>query len=871
MKEALAQSWNELAARPFVSGTPIGGIGAGCIEFGPDGYFRNITINNNRTAATRIPVWDRSFLAVRASGSAGGACRILQPGASLPFAAANVQPVFTPEGSLSWEGAYPCAHYRVAPSDFPVELAWTVMSPIVPYDIEASSLPLIFFTLEARNAGSEPVTFSAMFNWENMWGCTQSTHPDIRGAIRPRLSSEGDVSGKAIEGQEGSEALPLLLGLEFGSVGACQDNAHGHYALSLKQEDAVETSVMAWRQNSPEELRVFWQAFAETGKLPNLISQSRESHCGAVCGTTELSPGRKHSFVFLLAWHCPRFEVDGVDEGNEYANRFANALDVTAFGFKHYRYFVDAVEDFRSRLTSSSLPSWLTRMLLNGNSVFSTNTIYTRDKRFAMFESPASPRTGSIGMRLYSSLATTLFFPDLERRELERLCQTTDSVIAGRVYGFLGEGGVSYPRYDAGDRELQEANASFLLMACRDFFMTGRSATLDMLYPKIQEAIQYVVARDLDQDGLPEFENAETLFGECSDVSGGSYAAGLWVAALMAVARLAQHLKKREDARAYAALLQKARHAFDAKFWNAQDGFYADRRTDDAEGAASGSVCRAAQLAGQWYADFLGIGGLFPADRVGRALESMRRLNEKRSGVANAVDANGGPAALVEASGESWPYISLAHYACLNISRGNVDEGIGSVQKVHKNIIVKSGREFDRPLRWNLEANAPVAPDDERHMGAASIWHVLFAMQGFFLNVPEQTLYLCPNLPKWVNSLNVPLVTPICWGRLYFYENTDPDYMQYVRLSFDGLIHVKNVVLRVPRRMRQAVVQCVSPAGAERATHRLWRNGDDVHITLGFDAPILIGDKTTIVVKEGGQSPPGALSPDGAGAAVGEP
>ncbi|HIJ73035.1 MAG TPA: hypothetical protein HPP83_02930, partial [Candidatus Hydrogenedentes bacterium] len=102
-------SVNSGAVEP--SGAPLGGIGTGCIEMGLDGRFRNITINNNRTAATRIPVSGGGFLAVRAAQKGRVYARVLHPHTELPFQEAGLVPPYVAADELSWRGLYPCAHY----------------------------------------------------------------------------------------------------------------------------------------------------------------------------------------------------------------------------------------------------------------------------------------------------------------------------------------------------------------------------------------------------------------------------------------------------------------------------------------------------------------------------------------------------------------------------------------------------------------------------------------------------------------------------------------------------------------------------------------------------------------------------------------
>ena len=76
------------------NGVPLGGIGTGAMEYGPDAIPRNITINNNRTVVTRIPVSPNAFTAIRVSTPSKSYTRILQPGTEIPFEEAGVSPAF---------------------------------------------------------------------------------------------------------------------------------------------------------------------------------------------------------------------------------------------------------------------------------------------------------------------------------------------------------------------------------------------------------------------------------------------------------------------------------------------------------------------------------------------------------------------------------------------------------------------------------------------------------------------------------------------------------------------------------------------------------------------------------------------------------
>lgn len=845
------------AATPKPAGVPLGGVGAGSIELGRDGRFRNITINNNRTDDKRILISEGAFLAVRAQQRGKVFARILQDQTGLPFEEAGIIPQCTPADQLSWRGLYPRSSYKLADEKFPVQVRWSYMAPIIPYDLAASTMPLVLATLHLKNTTDAPLEVATLFNWENLCGCVRDYLPARRGPIRPVLLKE-DTRETTKEEDEESELPPRMAGLEFGFRRSYRTNADGHYCLLAKQQEDVDITVMTWDEANPMELRALWELFHDQGRLVNRSSRSKTSHAGAVCCSFNLLAGQSRSVVYIFSWYCPQFEVNGVDLGNYYTNQFDDAIEVAAHALKYYRYYFDSVKDWQERFLSSSLPRWFSKMLLNSNYVFSTNSIFTRDGEFAMMESPSQPAMGVIDRRFNSSIGTLLFFPDLEERELSQFAKAEDPETPGRIYRQLGKLCIHEPSHGEGPSELMDVNAKFVLMAYRNYVMTGRVLPLQNLYPKLIKAMEYTLSKDVDDDGLPEQSGLSTTFDTWALYGVNSYNAGLWIAAVRAFVKLARVLDQRQHAQKYEQVFAKAIRNFDRRLWNETEGYYNlyhdPKASGDRESTHEG--CHCGQLAGQWYAHFLSMGHLFLPERIKRALDSMRRINEQDKGVANGLMPDGSPwpnpASVLQdpQTQHSWPASYIAHYSCLQIYQGGVDRGLRSIQKAYKNIHVTRARAFNQPLVWDLARNNARDHAMDRHMGSPSVWHVLYALQGFLLNIPDQTLWVRPNLPLKVHSLSAPLVTPACLGWLKFIEEDQDVYRQQVRVSFDGpTIHVKRIVLRIPEQVGQVHVHCVSQEGVEETEHTYGHDGEQRLIEITCKKPILVGSGLTITLQ----------------------
>ena len=478
-----------------------------CIEMGSDGRFRNVTINNNRTSEERLPLLEGAFLGLRVAERGRVYARLLQVGSPPAFQEAGMLASHAAKEHLSWRGLYPCAEYRLNDPKCPAEVKWVAAAPIVPYDLEASTLPVMLLAFDVHNTTDRTLEIATLFNWENINGCTRDSSPEKRGIIqairnapepkeagRPEMSAEDAFNDEWEPKPDG----PRCLGLEFGSKEKPLTNAHGHYCLMGQLQPGVQMSVANWNERDPAQIEAFWTSFHDEGRLDGRLTDEPAARSGAVCQGFELAPKQKRRVVYVLAWYCPRFEVEGVDMGNGYTNTFRSAVEVAQHTLKNHLYFFRAIAAWQTRLLRSSLPRWVSRMLINNNCVLSTNGVLTRDGKFAMFDSPASPGMGMLDRRFYSSIGLLLLYPQLETRALAAFANAEDPEHPGRVYRTLGR--LCFHRPSRGDTgaDLVDLCPKFVLMAYRNYQMTGFRHALDQVLPKARKAMEYMAGKDRD-------------------------------------------------------------------------------------------------------------------------------------------------------------------------------------------------------------------------------------------------------------------------------------------------------------------------------------------------------------------------------------
>jgi hypothetical protein len=219
------------------------------------------------------------------------------------------------------------------------------------------------------------------------------------------------------------------------------------------------------------------------------------------------------------------------------------------------------------------------------------------------------------------------------------------------------------------------------------------------MWPSVKKAIDYVQReRDLDGDGLPDMEGIMSSYDNFPMYGSAAFIASQWLAALGAAAEGALRMGDREAAGRYGALLAKAKQRAEERLWN---GKYF-RLWNDEGGRHGGrdEGCLTDQLVGLWAAQLVGLGSLFPADKVRTALLSVLELSYRpRFGLRNCSwpgDAawHDVPAEIwVDQANTVWSGVELA-FASFLVYEGLVEEGLAVVKTVDDRYR-RAGRYFD--------------------------------------------------------------------------------------------------------------------------------------------------------------------------------
>jgi uncharacterized protein (DUF608 family) len=831
-----------------ISGVPLGGVGTGKIELCPDGGLHHFTINNNNVLP--IDGMPGSFLAITAASEGSRATKVLQTSSEIMPDEKLIKP-----SEISYRGLYPKSIVDYDIGEIPLDVRLTAFSPVIPQAPHALSLPLAYFVFEIENTSEAKVEGSICFSWEDVNGCWGSkvSWDSFVPSTEPHVSEDRGFVERV-------EISPFATGVSFHHRERhpeVADFAYGDYSLVCESAEPVFLHQYDPGSDIPGLMKQLDSELALEDSLEN-----RPGQTATIVGTSfSLWAGERARVVFALSWYTPDrwgfgkgdiasrvatpYDFAGKKMGQWYANFYSSSTEVLRDNLDLLDDYLDEVDRWQGYILSSTLPSWLKEMLINQNYLLSTNMTWTKDGRVTILESPNCPCLGTIDQRFYGSAMTLVFCPELDHRELMMYADFSD-----RLYEKLGRyrGQIFH---DFGNNRMDflnnygynwiDLNPKFVLLCWRNYLYTGNMDSLKEIYYKAKEAMERERALDRDGDLLPEgYGNCNTFEGHFFGAN--SYDGGLWLASIRAFREMAEAMGDEETAREYGNLFEKASESFEKSLWDDDRGHYImctesrdtrsqeelekeDQRYLKQNENPDRKRCRDDQLTGTWYSVFLNQGPVNEPERVRTSIETMEdRLGQRLSDDALLISQ-------IESGKTNWPGYNVGHFGSLAISMGYVDLGLASVKGVHDLIYDKWKMIWDQPIGLGPETR----PRGDRYMNSGSIWHVLWALQGFHIDIRYGVMGFRPSIPEsWRGSFVSPIITGAFWGTASYRESTEGAFEVELEIVLDQDFELNSLLLKTGGRDSLREVE-IEGAETPEFTVEFDSNGD---LCIRFGEPL---------------------------------
>lgn len=739
------------------SGVPMGGIGVGKIEMMSDGSFAHFTNNHN---------WDRpypwakgAFAAVWAQAAGNSTvARLLR--LTSPEEYAGVSNI----AHTRMQGLFPRAQFAFRDDGLPVQVHLSAFSPLVPHNIKDSSLPVVSFAYTLTNPGKQSVRASVLLAWPNLlgWG--------------GRGKGPYQKTPIVYDGTTGNTQTPAMAGALSGlrytttqSYTDYQENTVGEYYLGVRKQPGITiTTCPSW--DTAVSTPAFWPGFAQTGQLASL-PPSGQNPAGAVAAQVTLAPGQSRTVRFVLAWAMPHFLMtqDKVplpqggthavttDQGAYWQNWFGSAADIAAYADANTARLAQDTAAWQAYLQKSNLPFWLKLKTINCAFPIVTNSVLTKDGKFAIQESPLvmAGATGTMDQRLAAHTFYTALFPEIDRAELELFaqCQPPDGQIPhmdGNLYHVLGDAHVLY-----GITGWPDLSCSWTLQVAQLYRWTGDRSFLDRMAPHVARAMDYLRTDDKDGDFIPE--GGSTYDYEHGPMGSFIYTASCYLGALRAASAVASAQGDAAGARAYTARLTQTQHSVMTELWNGT--FF--RKWHKPDLGTNNENSFVSNQAGDWAAREAGLPRTLDPAIIHKSLQQTIARHMKPFHPIPPMEVT--PEGRLT-TGACYVLQHEPYLGCEAIYENYTDDGLDMIHRLYHAIW-----DMDKDP-WN-ESLVYWAPDGHRfafpyYMTSPTTWNVWFALSGASVDVPDHTLYLSPRLPTPLTELHMPVFFPRFWGWL---------------------------------------------------------------------------------------------------------
>ena len=442
-KDATVKSSRHRATGRNDSGVPLGGIGAGKIEFCADGRFTNVTTNNNWDCPiidglARTPLMPRikegfegSVLenAVRrqalfsAEGVPGAWLALYTPLDGARVLKTTARPGFktVDPSAIEYEGRFPKAHvvYKHLTG---IHLTLDALGSFDVADAadqyQHSALPLALFILQVENTHAHQLPVTLVFSWQN-------------------LNGVGGYAGTPIN--EPDPTAPVFRAADFGpglwfghaELSDTDPRVLGDYSLRAWADDPAVAYTYFAGWDPSHNGHDIWDVLTAHGTLNNTQAFGT---AGAMAMRLTLQPGATSTAVFALAWHMPHLlaaerkwehlvrassapppptSPNRRDYGHAYNQWFQDSWMVAEYGLQQWSSIRDRVLAWQSALTNSSLPPRFALALCNDLFPLVSNTWYTRAGLYAMNEAPTDMNgcLGTLDQRAPGGSGDCCLFP----------------------------------------------------------------------------------------------------------------------------------------------------------------------------------------------------------------------------------------------------------------------------------------------------------------------------------------------------------------------------------------------------------------------------------------------------------------------------
>ena len=810
---------------------PIGALGGSVIRMNGKAERNWWQIFNNFEERAGSGIVPNSFFALRTKSKNATVVKILQTSSLVPFPAIN---------SLTFQGEYPFGWYNFEDNELPVKVSLEAYNPLIPMDIKNSAIPCAIFRIKVKNTSSNNVEVNLLGTQQNAVGFTG--YDTIVGPNNRTCTGYGQNLNKIVSGTKKTSIE--MTGLS------------GSMQLSLYGKKVSYSA--SW-----ENLSSLYNDFSDDGKISGkkkaISPKTGMTIDGALATGFTLKPNKTKVITFVLSWYFPggtfgRSDTDWYFPyaGSYYENWWTNACDVDRYVLKNFKYLDSTTRLYHETMYSSTIPRYiLDRITSNICVLKSPTTFWTKEGYFGIWESTSNKEEwygnckhvlhyAQGHARLYPELGRTLRKQDLNTITYEGLLPSRDGELKNAIDGHFGS----------------------ILGVYREHLLSDNNNFLASAWPRTKKAMNYIISNfDKDQNGMMSGSYHNTL--DCN-VSGTSpWIGSLYMAALKASEKMAAIMGETITAATYHKIWIIGIKNQNKQLWNKNLGYYIEKTENLENTLIMGNAVSIDMFLGQWWANQLNLGQIYPVVRTKSGLEKIYSINKFTdtgdgytpsfrdflgkgdTGWQMFVHRGKIPANSIKYYNEVMSGFEYAAAATM-LQYGMMDEGLSMVKAISERYDGRLRAEGEVHMANNSTVFGSGSPFGEDECGdfyarAMSSWSVLLALQGFIYDGPQQTIGF---KPEWQPENHASFFsTSAAWG-LFSQTQTKTAQTSNISIRF-GTTRIKNILLAIPNQKtgRNIIVKL---DGAEQAIGNSKQDENSITINLKSSCKINAGSTLTV-------------------------
>lgn len=818
----------------FKIALPLGGIGTGTVSLGGRGNLQDWEIMN-RPAKGYNPGSGRNnspFFILYTNVEGKKDTRLLEgpvpfylyEGSSGAIATNHGLPRFSEN---TFDAAYPFGQVNLKTPQIPVDVKIKAFNPLIPGDIDNSSIPVAILDFELTNTSDKEVSFTVCGTMQNFIG-------------------EDGSRGYAKDNKNQFLTGPGLNGIYFTSEGVDVDAEQwGNMALISNSEGNVSYRTGWLPERWGSSILDFWDDISSDGILDERIIDTSENTMvslaeertiqlpqkpmGSLAISNTLAPHSSKTVRYLITWYFPNRKAwSTIVMQNYYTTQYTDAWDVVLKTVPFLPELENRTIEFVNTFLSTDIPKDAKEAALFNISTLRTQTCFRlADGNFFAWEGCNDNSGCCFGSCTHVwnyETATAFLFGDLAKtmRNVEFGLATNDvGLMNFRVK-------LPYDNIPDFAKTAADGQMGCIIKIYRDWQLSGDDSFLENLYPKVKDALSYAWIEggwDANQDGVMEGVQHNTMDVE---YYGPNPQMTIWyLGALRAMEEMADYVKDRDMAKKCRKLFENGSKWTDENLFNGE--YYIqkivvppkeDIRAEQLSGMGSldygnpdyqlGEACLVDQLVGQYLAHVCGLGYLVKKENVATTLQSIMKYNY-RSDLSNHFNcmrsyALGNEAALLMAAYPKSRPVNPFPYFTEVMTGFEYTAAIGMLQEGQ----IENGLKCISNIRARYDGRKR-SPFDEAECGhhygrAMASWSALLTLTDFHYSGVDKSMSVTsqPGTYFWSNGY--------AYGTCKVEDNAATLDVIYGQISIDtfnlkgaGSAQIKNTVIKARESKRIAV------------------------------------------------------------------